>query len=92
MKLSSCHTVYVDDENELVLKIIKGRAPKYNADGPDEIAISKTFYNYFMYVKRFKNYEEQIVDFDKRDLLGSYIEEFRFTITGVIDDLNEFGL
>lgn len=92
MHLPSCHTVYVDDENELGLKIIKGRAPKYNVDGPDEIAISKTFYDYFMYVKRFKNYEEQIVDFGKRDLLGSYIEEFRFTITGVFDDLNEFGL
>ena len=92
MNLGRGDTIYLDDVSQMGVKIIKGIAPKINDKGQDEIAISKTFYDYFLKVKRFKNAEGDIVDFAKRDIIGSYIEEFRFAITGVFEDYNTIDM
>lgn len=92
-------TIYTDDPSELGLKMLIGEAPKINAEGQDEIAISKTFFDYLCLVKKFKleywvNGEiiASNVDFDKIDLIGTYIPEFHFKITGVFDDLNDYDM
>ena len=83
--------IYVDEPEDIGLKIIKGRAPKYN-NGVDEIAVSKTCYNFILETKLFQNIDGEIVDFGARDIIGSYIEELRFAITGVFEDYNELDM
>lgn len=88
--LSSCNAVFTDNPSDVGLELIKGVAPKINSEGIDEIAISKTYYNYFLDAKKFVNSDGQIVEFnDESDLIGKYIDAFHFKITGVFEDYND---
>ncbi len=87
MNLNHTDTLYIDDPSDLNLKFVVGVPPKANDKYP-EIAISKTWYNYFCEVKRFDNSFGEIVDFEKTELIGQYIEPFNFAITGVFEDYN----
>ncbi len=83
------NTLYADDMKDIGVKMLMGEAPKINSEGQDEIVISKSMYNYFKDIKKFKNAEGEIVDFGERALIGDYIKEFRVKITGVFDDKND---
>lgn len=87
MNLNNTQTIYIDDPDKLNLKFVVGVPPKANDKYP-EIAISKTWYNYFCEVKRFDNSYGEIVDFEKTELIGQYIKPFNFAITGVFEDYN----
>ena len=77
--------LFIDDPNELGIKMLKGTQPRKK----DEIAISKTMFDKFMYIRNFKNNDGAILEFkNEKDLLGRYIEEFHITITGVFEDNN----
>lgn len=83
------NTLYADDMKDIGVKMLMGEAPKINSEGQDEIVISKSMYNYFKDIKKFKNAEGEVVDFGERALIGDYIKEFRVKITGVFDDKND---
>ena len=90
LSLSSWEAIYTDKPEDIGLAIVEGVAPKANDKGIKEIAISKTWYNFFNKFKKFVNVNGEIVDFTNRKILGNYIEEFGFMITGVFEDYNEF--
>lgn len=85
-------SIFLDNPEDMGIKMLIGSAPKTNAEGQDEIAISKTYYDYFMKVGKFKNINGEVVDFSKRELIGTYIEEFKFKITGVFEDYNDLDM
>ena len=70
MNLNHTDTLYIDNPSDLNLKFVVGVPPKANDKYP-EIAISKTWYNYFCEVKRFDNSFGEIVDFEKLNLLDN---------------------
>ncbi len=84
--------IYINTPEDIGLKILKGNAPKINSEGTDEIAISKSCYNYFMQTKVFENTNGEIVDFSSREIIGNYIPEFCFKISGVFEDYNDIDM
>ena len=79
--------IYIDNPEELGIKMLYGRAPVER----NEIAISKTNFDYWLYFKDFKSISSgEIIHFkSKEDIIGK--KNFNgtcFTIVGVFDDRN----
>ena len=80
------NAIFVDNPTEIGVDIILGKAPA----SQNEIAISKSYYDYLLHYKKFKVNVREIdyeITFDK-DIVGKTITPFNIVISGVFDDKN----
>lgn len=81
------NAIFADSGTELGINMLLGKSPV----NENEIAISKTYYDYMLYYKKFEvsiNNSTHLMEFNKDNILNNKIEPFDVVISGVFDDKN----